>query len=102
MQRLARHCQSYSKDTPVPSSPDGARIVSGSFDKTIRIWDAKTGKALSEPFKGHTRFVSSVGFSPDGARIVSGSDDNTLKIWDATTGVEMISPLRGHDDRESC
>ena len=79
-------------------SPDGARIVSGSFDRTIRIWDAKTGKALSEPFKGHTGSVSSVGFSPDGARIVSGSHDRTLKIWDATTGAEITLPLRGHDD----
>ena len=84
--------------TSVGFSPDGARIVSGSYDKTIRTWDAKTGKALSEPFKGHTGPVYSVGFSPDGARIVSGSQDRTLKIWDATTGAEITSPLRGHDD----
>jgi len=63
-------------------SPDGQRIVSGG-DKTVKIWDANTGKEL-QTFTGHTGVVQSVAFSPDGQRIVSGSADKTVKIWDAS------------------
>ena len=53
-------------------SPDGKRIVSGSRDKTVKVWDAATGQETLT-LKGHTGSVSSVAFSPDGKRIVSGS-----------------------------
>jgi hypothetical protein len=71
--------------TPVLSvafSPDGKRIVSGSNDLTLRLWDGETGKPLGEPLRGHRSPVLSVAFSPDGKRIVSGSADNTLRLWD--------------------
>jgi WD40 repeat protein/serine/threonine protein kinase len=83
--------------TPVPAvafSPDGTRIVSGSGDKTLKIWDTATGK-LAFRLEGHTGSVTSVAFSPDGTRIVSGSDDTTLKLWDAATGEETLT-LKGH------
>jgi WD40 repeat protein len=54
-------------------SPDGNHIVSGSWDNTIRIWDARTGEEVVKPLKGHTSGVTSAGFSPDGNHIVSGS-----------------------------
>ncbi len=66
-------------------SPDGRRIVSGSEDNTLRLWDAETGAALMT-LNGHQDGVSSCAFSPDGRRIVSGSYDNTLRLWDAETG----------------
>ena len=47
-------------------SPDSKRIVSGSSDKTLRLWDAETGTAIGKPLKGHTGEVWSVAFSPDG------------------------------------
>ena len=75
-------------------SPDGKRIVSGSDDKTLKVWDATTGQETLT-LKGHTDGVRSVAFSPDGKRIVSGSDDQTLKVWDATTGQETLT-LKGH------
>jgi WD40 repeat protein len=61
-------------------SPDGTRIVSGSDDDTLRIWDASTGKSL-RTLTGHGSAVGSVAWSPDGRRIVSGSWDDTLRIW---------------------
>ena len=70
----------------VAFSPDGQRIVSGSDDKTVKIWDANNGKEL-KTLTGHYT-VWSVAFSPDGQRIVSGSRDNTLKIWDASEEAE--------------
>jgi WD40 repeat protein len=60
----------------VAFSPDSRRIVSGSWDKSIRVWDAETGQTVLGPLKGHTGCVHSVSFCPDGRRIVSGSDDH--------------------------
>jgi len=62
-------------------SPDGKRIVSGSGDYTLRIWDADSGECL-QTLRGHRSWVESVAWSPDGKRIVSGADDYTLRIWD--------------------
>ena len=67
----------------VAFSPDGKSIVSGSGDKTVRLWDAQTGRPIGQPMKRHDKSVLSVAFSPDGKRIVSGSEDNTIRLWDA-------------------
>jgi WD40 repeat protein len=85
--------------TSVAFSPDGTRIVSGSDDGTIRVWDASTSDTVAGPFggfKGHTRSVTSVAFSPDGKRIVSGSVDQTIRVWDAHTGDTVAGPFKGH------
>ncbi|OBT67626.1 hypothetical protein VE03_03802 [Pseudogymnoascus sp. 23342-1-I1] len=80
--------------TSVAFSPDGKQVVSGSDDKTVRLWDATTGAAL-QTLKGHSEWVSSVAFSPDGKQVVSGSDDKTVRLWDATTGA-ALQTLKGH------
>ena len=80
----------------VEFSSDGKRVVSGSSDQTIRIWDAQTGSPVLDPLEGHTGWVWSVAFSPDGKRVVSGSDDQTIRIWDAQTGSPVLDPLEGH------
>ncbi|KAJ3995205.1 WD40 repeat-like protein [Lentinula boryana] len=83
----------------VAFSPDGKRIVSGSRDESIRIWNADTGEAIGDPLQGHSHGVSSVAFSPDGKRIVSGSWDSSIRIWNADTGEAIGDPLQGHSQR---
>ena len=81
----------------VALSLDGSKIVSGSSDKTIRVWDASTGIEVLPPIRGGD-WISSVAFSPDGSKIISGSGDRTIRVWDASTGNKVYPPLRGHDD----
>ena len=79
-------------------SSNGARIVTGSVDTTIRIWDAESGATVGEPLTGHNGAVHSVAYSPDGQHIISGSSDRTIQIWDAETGAPVGDPLEGHTD----
>ncbi len=78
----------------VAISSDGSTIVSGSDDKTIKIWDLATGTE-KRTLTGHIQWVHCIAISPDGSTIVSGSYDNTIKIWDLATGTEKRT-LTGH------
>jgi WD40 repeat protein len=78
----------------VAFSPDGKQVVSGSWDETVRLWDAATGAPL-QTLEGHVGSVNSVAFSPDGKQVVSGSWDETVRLWDAATGAPT---LEGHAD----
>ncbi len=80
----------------VALSPDGKRVVSGGWGKSIKMWDTASGAELMT-FSGHEDNVGSVAFSPDGKRLVSGSADKTVKIWDVESGTELMT-LRGHDN----
>jgi WD40 repeat protein len=76
-------------------SPDGTWIVSASWDKTLKVWDAASG-AVRLTLEGHTGWVDGCAVSPDGAWIVSASHDNTLKVWDASKGIFLITfPVEG-------
>ncbi len=81
-------------------SPDGSKIVTGSWDFSARIWDSNTGADLRKLAgdDGHTGFVNSAVFSPDGKYVLTASDDGTAKIWDASTGA-VLATLTGHEDR---
>eukprot|EP01046_Picozoa_sp_COSAG06_P034613 COSAG06_NODE_3642_length_5083_cov_40.822632_2_plen_257_part_00 len=83
-------------------SPDGARIVSASGDKTARVWNAATGEC-ELTLEEHSGAVRSACFSPDGARIVSASNDKTVRVWNAATG-ECELTLEEHSDyvRSAC
>jgi WD40 repeat protein len=78
----------------VAFSSDGSRIVSGSKDHTVRVWDAVSG-TIKHILEGHTESVSSVAFSSDSLWIVSGSWDKTLRIWNAVSGTNQHT-LEGH------
>ena len=78
----------------VAFSPQGDRIVSGSIDNTLRLWDL-SGNLIGEPFTGHGSEVRAVAFSPQGDRIVSGSSDKTLRLWDLS-GNPIGKPFIGH------
>ena len=69
---------------------DGKRIVTASYNKTVRIWDAPAGKLSSEPLKGHEGAVYSAAFSPDGKRIVTASQDKTARIWDVFPDTQAL------------
>jgi WD40 repeat protein len=65
------------------ASLDGRRLATGSFDRTIKLWDTTTGEEVFT-LRGHTAGVLRVAFSPDGQRIASGSIDLTVRVWDTT------------------
>ncbi|XP_013789989.1 notchless protein homolog 1-like [Limulus polyphemus] len=80
----------------VKFSPDLRFIASASFDKSIKLWDAKTGKYLAA-LRGHVQAVYQISWSADSRLLVSGSADSTLKVWDLKTKKLQID-LPGHAD----
>ncbi|XP_058857336.1 notchless protein homolog 1 [Acipenser ruthenus] len=77
-------------------SPDTRLIASASFDKSIKIWEGKTGKYLTS-LRGHVSAVYQISWSADSRLLVSGSSDSTLKVWDVKTQKLSID-LPGHAD----
>ena len=77
-------------------SPTGAWAVSGSRDKTLKIWGLETGTCRAT-LQGHEGEVNSVAITPDGKRILSASDDKSVRVWDANSAREL-KKLDGHTD----
>ncbi len=68
-------------------SPDGARVVSASDDRTARLWNPSGGGELGRI--SHEGWVRAVTFSADGKRMVTGGDDRAARMWDARTGTQI-------------
>ncbi|OYE04592.1 protein kinase domain-containing protein [Nostoc sp. 'Peltigera membranacea cyanobiont' 232] len=75
-------------------SADSQFALSGSSDKTLKLWEVATGRCL-RTFEGHKKYVQSVYLSADNQFVLSGSDDDTLKLWEVATGV-CLRTFEGH------
>jgi WD40 repeat protein len=85
--------------TSVALSANGRMVASASDDKTVRVWDAKTGQARHT--LEHVGAVTSVALSADGFTLVSGSRDHTVRLWDTQTG-RALRTLLGHEHHVTC
>jgi small GTP-binding protein len=72
----------------------GEMLASGSEDKTVKLWEARSGKLL-RTLEGHEREVYSVAFDPQGGTLASGSNDGTVRLWEARSG-KLLRTLEGH------
>ena len=91
--RTGRERMSFGPHGAVASAaidPTGKILVTGSWDRSLKIWDVTTGKSVKRISDAHQGYINSVTFSADGTKLVSGADDGMVQIWDAKT----MEPLR--------
>uniref|UniRef100_A0A3Q1M626 Notchless protein homolog 1 n=2 Tax=Bos TaxID=9903 RepID=A0A3Q1M626_BOVIN len=93
---LARMTGHQALINQVVFSPDSRVIASASFDKSIKLWDGRTGKYLAS-LRGHVAAVYQIAWSADSRLLVSGSSDSTLKVWDVKAQ-KLSTDLPGHAD----
>ncbi|MGI2909362.1 protein kinase domain-containing protein [Tolypothrix sp. VBCCA 56010] len=93
-QTLTGHTDLICGENCIAISRDNSTLVSGSHDKTIKIWNLADG-TLIRTLTGHSNWVCSVAISPDGQTLVSASADKTIKIWNLADGT-LIRTLTGH------
>ena len=82
--------------TSADYAPSGDRVVTTGADQSARVWDARTGEALTPPL-GHGDVVEGAIFDPSGTRVLTWGWDGQAKLWSAATGQELV-PSMGHDD----
>lgn len=73
----------------VAVSPDSNYVVTGSKDKSAKLWELNTGREVRS-FLGHEATVTSVAITPDGKFLLTGSNDKTIRGWDVATGKEQF------------
>ena len=74
----------------VAFSPDGKRLASCGYDRTIRLWDVESGRIL-HVLREHTEAVFGIAFNADGTRLASASADRSVKIWDTAKGTRLYT-----------
>lgn len=99
LKRLVGHNHFISDLALTTDSSKALFILSGSWDKSLRLWDFNKGKSTLR-FVNHTKDVLSVAFSADNRQIVSGSRDRTIKVWNTLGQCKMTFATRdnGHND----
>jgi WD40 repeat protein len=80
--------------TSLALSLDGSQAVSGSKDRSLKVWELPSGRCL-DTLRGHEGSVWAVCLSPDGGRALTGSQDHTIKLWDLVRG-RCLRTFRGH------
>src|SRR5262249_4407288 len=75
--------------------PAGELLVTGTSRGRVAVWDASSGRLLTE-LPGHSSRVYALSVSPDGKRVASAGADGTARVWDLRSG-RSISVFRGHD-----
>ena len=80
------------------SHPSFPILITGSCDRTARIWNLETGMEVA-CLKGHTRATRALWF--DEAKLITGSMDHTLRVWNWRMG-QCICTLEGHTDGVVC
>ncbi|HTV28135.1 MAG TPA: TIR domain-containing protein [Xanthobacteraceae bacterium] len=75
-------------------SPDGTRIVTGSDDSTVRVWDGRSGAQLKVLQGQKSKIINAI-WSPDGTRVAASSEGGMALVWNAKTGVKLFE-LQGH------
>ncbi|KAL8732788.1 MAG: hypothetical protein Q9166_002570 [cf. Caloplaca sp. 2 TL-2023] len=71
-------------------APDSHKVVTGSFDKTCKLWDLQDAREPLRTFTGHKESVLSVAFTRDGRWIMSGSRDKGIQFWNPDTGEAVL------------
>lgn len=75
-------------------TPDGATLISGSHDNTLKFWDLVSG-SVRQTLTGHDDPVTAIALSPTENLLISGSHDTTLRLWQLSDG-RPLATLRGH------
>ena len=75
-------------------SPDGRRLITGSLEGDVDVWDASTGREL-DALSGNLGQVLDISFSPDGTRVATSSTDGTVRLWDLRTGQQLLTLASG-------
>ncbi len=83
--------------TALDLSNDGGRLVAGSYNGVLRLWNIRTGRLLAERRAHGGRYIGVVRFDREGARIASGATDRTVRLWSSDLSGEPVV-LHGHAD----
>jgi predicted Ser/Thr protein kinase len=94
--RFSKYTRPRGSVSSAAFSADGHRVVLGSIDSTLSLWDVESGQELRR-FQGHEGVVRSAAISPDARHVLSGGEDQTVRLWDTDSGEELHC-FRGHGD----
>ena len=96
---MVRQVNEGAEISTVDLTPDGARLLVGSWDSRATIWSVSNGRALVQLI-GHTRGIIEAAFAGGRSQVVTESLDRTVRVWSATTGQQLrvlTFPYRQYD-----